>query len=114
MPWAIHPIFRPMANNSNSGVPWLRRTIEVVAIIASILIAFAIDAWWQGRLEEDEVEQILVSLQREFETHGLPCFARSIRTRADYKPFGAFSYTCTDYASDSGRASCSWLRHTGG
>jgi hypothetical protein len=58
-----------MANNSSSNVPWLRLTIEAVAIVASILIAFAIDAWWQGQLEEEEAQQILVSLKDEFETH---------------------------------------------
>lgn len=58
-----------MANNSGSSIPWLRLSIEAVAIVASILIAFAIDAWWQGRLEQEEARQILVSLKDEFEGH---------------------------------------------
>ena len=58
-----------MVNNSSSSVPWLRLTVETIAIIASILIAFAIDAWWQGQLEEDQEHQILVSLKDEFEIH---------------------------------------------
>jgi hypothetical protein len=58
-----------MANNSSSNVPWLRLTIEAIAIVASILAAFAIDAWWQGQLEEDEAHEILVSLKDEFEGH---------------------------------------------
>lgn len=55
--------------SNQRSVPWLRLTIEAIAIVASILIAFAIDAWWQGQLEADEEQQILVSLKDEFETH---------------------------------------------
>lgn len=32
-------------------IPWKRLTAEGGAIVASILIAFAIDAWWQDRTE---------------------------------------------------------------
>lgn len=58
-----------MTRGSSSGVPWARLVVEAIAIISSILIAFGIDAWWQGRLDEGEERQILVSLQDEFRTH---------------------------------------------
>ncbi len=56
-------------SGSNTSIPWLRLTIEGLAIVASILIAFAIDAWWQSELEEGEEHQILISLQDEFQAH---------------------------------------------
>src|SRR5688572_2711899 len=31
------------------GLPWLRIFVEGVVIVGSILLAFAIDAWWDGR-----------------------------------------------------------------
>lgn len=33
-------------------IPWKRIAVEAVAIIASILIAFTIDAWWQDRTDK--------------------------------------------------------------
>jgi hypothetical protein len=32
-------------------IPWKRLSVEAAAIVASILLAFAIDAWWEDRLE---------------------------------------------------------------
>ena len=32
-------------------IPWKRLSVEATAIVASILLAFAIDAWWEERLE---------------------------------------------------------------
>lgn len=32
-----------------SEIPWSRITVEAGAIVASILLAFAIDAWWENR-----------------------------------------------------------------
>jgi hypothetical protein len=68
-----------MTRNSPSAVPWLRLTAQGVAIVASILLAFAIDAWWQGRLGEGEKRQILVSLQNEFEIHRSTLIERELR-----------------------------------
>jgi hypothetical protein len=31
------------------SLPWLRVLIEGVVIVDSILLAFGIDAWWEGR-----------------------------------------------------------------
>ncbi len=58
-----------MTKTSSSTVPWVRLVAQGVSIVASILLAFAIDAWWQGRLEDKAVREILVSLQEEFTVH---------------------------------------------
>ena len=43
---------------------WL--ALQAVAIVASILLAFAIDAWWETRQERENERTTLVSLQRDF------------------------------------------------
>lgn len=45
---------------------WGRLVAEIVAIILSILAAFAIDAWWDGRKEVAEAAEILNGLIEEF------------------------------------------------
>ena len=42
-------------------IPWKRISIEAAAVVASILLAFAIDAWWQ---ESQKQEDIHLSLER--------------------------------------------------
>ena len=43
----------------NEEIPWKRISIEAAAIVGSILLAFAIDAWWEERHERiDETEQL--------------------------------------------------------
>lgn len=59
----------PAMRDQRRAIPWLRVAVEATAIVTSILIAFAIDAWWQGRLDDEEAREILVSLKDEFETH---------------------------------------------
>jgi hypothetical protein len=45
--------------NKTDGVPWKRLSIEASAIVASILLAFAIDAWWEDLAQyDDEIESI--------------------------------------------------------
>jgi len=48
-------------------VPWLRIGAESVAIIGSILLAFAIDAAWDSRLERAEEQAYLAALQVQFD-----------------------------------------------
>ncbi len=48
------------------NVPWKRLSVEAAAIVASILLAFAIDAWWEERLERRVEAGILDMLQKEF------------------------------------------------
>jgi len=49
------------------SVPWLRIGAESVAIIGSILLAFAIDASWDSRLERAEEQAYLAALQVQFD-----------------------------------------------
>jgi len=47
-------------------IPWKRISVEAATIIASILLAFAIDAWWQDRQIRVEEQEILAGLHTEF------------------------------------------------
>ncbi len=54
---------------ANEKIPWKRLSVEAAAIVGSILLAFAIDAWWEDRTERnDETEQIS-RLRAEFLTN---------------------------------------------
>ncbi len=55
-----------MRNSHN--IPWKRISIEAATIVGSILLAFAIDAWWNNRLVSVEEEAILTSLRLETQT----------------------------------------------
>jgi hypothetical protein len=46
-------------------IPWKRIIVEATAIVASILVAFAIDAWWQNRTERIIEVQHLQALQED-------------------------------------------------
>lgn len=47
-------------------VPWFRIGAEAVAIIASILIAFSLDAWWDSRELAEREGRYLESLEKDF------------------------------------------------
>jgi hypothetical protein len=47
------------------NIPWARIAAESVAIVISILMAFAIDAWWSERQIAHEVKENLVALKVE-------------------------------------------------
>ena len=49
----------------NEKIPWKRIAIEAAAIVASILLAFAIDAWWADRQRLIEEKSVLQSLYPE-------------------------------------------------
>lgn len=48
---------------SNQEVPWARILAEGTAIVASILLAFAIDAWWEERREREREVELLLALK---------------------------------------------------
>jgi hypothetical protein len=48
------------------NIPWMRISVEATAIVASILLAFAIDAWWQDRQDRIDEQEILAGLKSEF------------------------------------------------
>ena len=47
-------------------LPWKKISVEAATIVASILLAFAIDAWWQDRQIRVEEQEILAGLRTEF------------------------------------------------
>ena len=56
-----------MASTKNTN--WNRFSIEVAAIVGGILLAFAIDAWWEERQERNEETEQLSRLRDEFITN---------------------------------------------
>ncbi|NNF57049.1 MAG: hypothetical protein HKN04_02305 [Rhodothermaceae bacterium] len=48
-----------------SNIPWKRVLIEGVVIVASILLAFAIDAWWDRQTTAGETHQALRAIEAE-------------------------------------------------
>ncbi len=53
---------------NGAKIPWFPRLLaESAAIVASILLAFAINAWWSDSRDRAEERNILLSLQAEFE-----------------------------------------------
>lgn len=52
---------------SSAEIPWKRISVEGAAIVASILLAFAIDAWWQDRADAERERRVMVALLAEFE-----------------------------------------------
>jgi hypothetical protein len=48
-------------------IPWLRLVVEGVIVIGSILIAFAIDAWWAGQQTHALEQELLSRLENSFE-----------------------------------------------
>lgn len=47
-------------------LPWERFAVESFVIVASILLAFAIDAWWDDREQSRRTSQYLAALDGEF------------------------------------------------
>ena len=48
-------------------IPWPRIAAEGAVIVVSILMAFAIDTWWQDRTKAEEAHALLVSLRVDFQ-----------------------------------------------
>ena len=50
-------------------ISWTKISVEATAIVASILLAFSIDAWWDGVQDRAEEQEILSLLRAEFEAN---------------------------------------------
>ncbi len=50
----------------SQNIPWKRISIEAAAIVASILLAFAIDAWWDSRSDAMQEQALLLALSDDF------------------------------------------------
>jgi len=48
-------------------IPWLRVFVEGVVIVGSILLAFGLQAWWEGKQEREEERESLDALAHDFE-----------------------------------------------
>jgi hypothetical protein len=57
-----------MANDSPTSRRLARAGLEFLVIVASILAAFALDAWWDSRAERDRVLTRLSALETELES----------------------------------------------
>jgi hypothetical protein len=55
--------------NNAQNIPWKRISVEAVAIVASILLAFSIDALWENYQDRREEYEILLGLNDEFSRH---------------------------------------------
>ena len=53
--------------NAGTEIPWSRIAVEGIAIIASILLAFSIDAWWDDRQREEAEQVVLLTLLNDFQ-----------------------------------------------
>jgi len=58
-----------MPSDARRYSPTFRLMGEALAIVLSILFAFAIDAWWQDRAEYHEETGVLLALRDEFEAN---------------------------------------------
>lgn len=67
-------------------IPWGQIAVEAVAIVASILLAFSIDAWWDNRKDLLEEQEILLGLEVEFVDlrERLDLWAQFNRTGAEF------------------------------
>ncbi len=67
-------------------IQWKRLSVEGAAIVTSILLAFAIDAWWDDRHERIEERRILESLKAEFLSNAelIPSYIEGHRRSAEY------------------------------
>jgi hypothetical protein len=50
----------------SQNIPWKRITVESAAIVASILLAFAIEAWWEARQANQQRLGHVTALDRDF------------------------------------------------
>ena len=51
----------------NEEIPWKRLSVEAAAIVASILLAFAIDAWWNELQSDRAVGEVLKAVRSEMQ-----------------------------------------------
>lgn len=47
-------------------IPWKRLIVEGLIIVTSILLAFAIEAWWQNRQEKAQEIELLQAIRQDF------------------------------------------------
>ena len=70
-------------------IPWFRILVEGVVIVGSILLAFGIDAWWDGRRERQEEREALEGLERDFSVNLRAARTSIMSLRADNRALAA-------------------------
>lgn len=65
--WYLASTTRSNLMTTNRDIPWLRIFAEGTAIVVSILLAFAIDAWWENRREVAAEQLRMNALVEEFQ-----------------------------------------------
>jgi hypothetical protein len=72
-PGQVPPLDRSAPASDSSirtlRISWRRLAAESIAIVASILLAFAIDAWWQARSERNQIRAELAAFLGELRTN---------------------------------------------
>jgi hypothetical protein len=92
-------------------INWKRLSVEAAAIVGSILLAFAIDAWWQDREERGEEQVLLEALHAEFRANEefLASFSDSVTAAS--QGIGAVSQmTEAELASAMSDEILDWIR----
>ena len=67
--------------NDVNNIQWKRLSVEAAAIVASILLAFAIDAWWEEQQDRRTESEILSRLHDEFTLNREGIGARGTQNR---------------------------------
>lgn len=76
-----------MSESQGRRLPWLRIFVEGVTIVGSILLAFAIDAWWDGRQDHSRGDVYLRML-----------ISDAQETLRNNERFGGFADDSADWA----------------
>ncbi len=58
-----------MAEPNSAGSQWLRIGVDGIVIVVSILLAFGIDAWWDGRRDLEKAQNYAAALLEDAQTN---------------------------------------------
>jgi hypothetical protein len=90
------------------NLPWSRLVAEGVVVVLSILLAFAIDAWWSDRLSDAARKEWLSAIAVDFDTNGDLARGYEDRTTRDLGLVRRFLSMTADEASQIHQDS-TWL-----
>lgn len=76
------------------SIAWKRLAVEAFAIVGSILLAFAIDAWWDERKERQFEQETLVGLEAEYEDHRISIERQTSNHRKQLGAIGNLMKAC--------------------
>ena len=82
--------------NTVREIPWPRILAEGLAIVVSILLAFWIQAWWEGRQEQSHERIVLQSLLDDLNKKKAQLIAERRDVQAIYESATALLRAATD------------------